>query len=112
MYQDFADGLMLGYLLMIAATSLLAFFSKLFSNSLPVIIGNMLSIIVSFYFINNMAGSEGWGWYFKPLSPIQLLITVSLLNLIPQFFAMKFANKYKITFDKRPFAIKKNVNFI
>ncbi|WP_233569653.1 hypothetical protein [Planomicrobium sp. Y74] len=92
---------------MMAATSLLAFLSKLFSNSLPVIIGNMLSVIISCYFINNMAGSDGWGWYFTPLNPIQLLITVSLLNLIPQFFAMKFANKYKITFDKRAFASKK-----
>lgn len=95
MHQDFANRSMLGYLLMIAVTSLLAFFSILFSNSIPFIIGNILSFLISFYFVSEMAGDERWGGYFKPLDANDLLIIVSFLNLIPQFFAMKKANKRK-----------------
>ncbi|MBB6447857.1 hypothetical protein HNR53_004568 [Bacillus benzoevorans] len=95
MYQDFANRSMFGYLIMIVATSLLAFFGKFFGNLIPFIIGNIVSGIVSFYFISEMAGNERWGVYFKPLTPNQLLIFVSFLNLIPQFLVMMLANKYK-----------------
>lgn len=95
MHQDFANGSMLGYLIMIVATSLLAFFGKLYSNSIPLIFGNLVSGIISFYFISEMAGNERWGGYFKPLTPYQLLIFVTFLNLIPQFFTKKLAVKYK-----------------
>ena len=94
MHQDFANRSMLGYLIMIVVTSL-SLFGKLFNNSISLIIGNILSIIISFYFINEMTGNERWGGYFKPLTPYQLLILVSFLNLIPQFFAMKLANRHK-----------------
>ena len=95
MYQDYVNGSMFGYLIMIIATSLLAFFGVLFSNSIAVIIGNILSLAISFNFIGEMGRREDWGYYFKPLSSYQLLILVSFLNLIPQFFAMKLAKKIK-----------------
>lgn len=95
MYQDFANRSMTGYLIMIIVTSLLAFVCKRFSNSIYVIVGNIFSVMISFYFISEMIGNERWNGYFKPLTPNQLLILVSLLNLIPQFFAMKLANRYK-----------------
>ena len=95
MYLDFASGSMLGYLFMIAITSLLAFFGKIFSNSTSLIIGNILSVIISFYFIGEMMGNERWGFYFKPLTPYQLLTWVSFLNLIPQFFALRLAVRHK-----------------
>lgn len=95
MHQDFANSSMLGYLIIIVVTSLLAFLGKLFSNSIFLIIGNILSLIISFYFISEITGNERWGGYFKPLTPYQLLIFVSILNLIPQFIAMNFAKKYK-----------------
>lgn len=91
MHQDFVNGSMLGYLMMIVMTSLLAFFGKLFSHSIFLMIGNLLSAIISLYFTSKMMGIEGWSYYFKPLSAYQLVIFVSLLNLIPQFFAMWIA---------------------
>ena len=93
MHQDFINHSMIGYLIMIVGTTLLAFFGKLFSNSIFFIIGNIISLIVSFYFISDMTSNEQWSVYFKPLTPYQLLIFVSILNLIPQLFAMKFAKK-------------------
>ena len=95
MHQDFVNGSMFGYLIMIVVTSLLAFLGKRFSNSIYLIIGNILSIIISFYFISEMTGNERWGGYFKPLTPYQLLILVSFLNLIPQFLTIMIADKRK-----------------
>ncbi len=97
MHQDFVNGSMLGYLIMIVMTSLLAFFGKLFSHSVYLWIGNLLSVIVSLYFNSMMNGNDAWGGYFKPLSPSQLVIFVSLLNMIPQFFAIRLANRYNNT---------------
>jgi len=94
MHQDFSNRSMLGYLCMIVVTSLLAFFGKLFSNLISIVIGNILSVIISFYFISEMSRNEQWGGYFKPLTPYQLLILVSFLNLIPQFFALMLANRH------------------
>lgn len=96
MYQDFTNRLIIGYLLMIVVTSLLSYFCKIFSNSIFLIIGNIFSLLISFYFISDMAGNEEWGGYFKPLTPYKLLFFVSFLNLIPQFFALKLANKHKM----------------
>lgn len=98
MHQDFANRSMFGYLIMLAVTSILAYFGHFLGISLSFIIGNILSFIISFYFISEMTGNEQWGGYFKPLAPDQLLIIVSLLNLIPQYFAMKLANKHKKKF--------------
>ena len=95
MLQDFVNRSMLGYLVMIVATSILGYFCKLFSNSIFLIIGNILSAIISYYYIVEMAGNERWGGYFKPLTPDQLLIFVTFLNIIPQFLAIKIAIKYR-----------------
>lgn len=91
MYKDFENGSMIGYLMMIIITSLLAFFGKLSNHMKPIIIGNIVSACISFYFISIVTSNERWDFYFKPLTPIQLLILVSFLNLIPQFIAVKLA---------------------
>lgn len=80
---------------MIVSTSILAFMGKLYSNSITILLGNIVSGIISFYFISKMAGNEHRGGYFKPLTPYQLLLLVTLMNVIPQFFTMKLANTYK-----------------
>lgn len=96
MQQDFITGSMFGYFLMVTMTSLLAYFANLLSNSIPFIIGNILTAIISFCFISEMGRNTDWGWYFSPASPYQLLFIISFLNLIPQSFVVKLANKHKI----------------
>lgn len=101
MYQDFTDRIMLNYLIMIAATSTFAFIGTLYSNYIPIILGNSVSGLISFYFIlkweNNAQYEEmaRWGSYFVPFSPNELLVFVSVLNLIPQLFTMNLAKKMK-----------------
>lgn len=56
----------------------------------------MLSMMVSFYFNGGMSDTEMWdGGYFKPFSSSQLIIVVSLLNLIPQYISMILAKKVR-----------------
>lgn len=95
MYKDFNSGSMLGYLMMIIITSLLAFLGKATNHRTAVIIGNIASAMVSYYWISSLSGDDSWGGtYFKPLGPTGSFILFSLLNLIPQFLAMKLANKF------------------
>jgi|SRR5699024_616699 len=92
MYQDFEHGSMFGYLIMVVGTSILAFFVRIFGKSILFIIGNIATGLISFYFLHKMEVTLGIGWdggYFKPLTPYQLLLLVSVLNLIPQFLVMK-----------------------
>jgi 4-hydroxybenzoate polyprenyltransferase len=93
MYQDYANRSLRGYLIMIIVTSLLAFIGKYSNNTLALIIGNIISAIVSYYFSSKMKGIEYWDFYKMP--PSMLLVIVTILNLIPQFLAVKLANKLK-----------------
>lgn len=95
MYQDFVNRSMNGYFIMIVVTSLLGFLSKFLSNLIPIIIGNIISGFVSYYFIIKMSGIGNWDFYFKPLTPSGLLMLVSVLNLLPQFLAIKVAKGLK-----------------
>jgi hypothetical protein len=96
MYLDFNHGSMLGYLMMIIITSLIAFFGQRSNHTTALVIGNIASALVSYYFISRMSGDSGWeGTYFKPLGPTGSFIFFSVLNLIPQFLTVKLAHKFK-----------------
>lgn len=95
MYKDFTDSSMVGYLLMILTTSILAFIGQYSNHTIAVIIGNVVSTMVSYYFVTQMAGDDRWGGYFKPLEPTHLLVLVSVLNVIPQRMAMNLAKQYR-----------------
>ena len=86
---------MQGYLFMIIVTAILAFLGGFFSGYLPLLIGNIASALVSYYFVSQMSGFEWWDGYFKPFTPYQVSIINSILNLIPQSFAIILASKIK-----------------
>lgn len=89
--QDFNDSSMTGYLLMIIATTIIAFFGSLTNNTIAVFIGNIGSVIISFYFNSKMINIDSWDGYFKPIGSIRFLVVVSVVNLIPQLVAINFA---------------------
>ncbi|BAC12210.1 hypothetical protein [Oceanobacillus iheyensis HTE831] len=95
MYIDFTNNLLPGYLIMVVSTAILAFISKFFRNSFIIILGNILSLIFSLYFTSLLADNNHWNGYFKPLWPYQIVILVTILNLIPQLIAMKLASKLR-----------------
>lgn len=96
MHQDFSNGSMMGYIIMIVAVSLLAYFGRRFSHVSFLFIGNLLSAIVSFVLIGEMLGNQRWGVYFTPLTPYQLFILISVLQVIPQFMAVKLADRRRV----------------
>lgn len=94
-YTDFTKDSMMGYLIMIIITSTIAFVGKYSNNVLALIIGNILSVIVSYYFLGKII-TDDLQMYIKVTTPHTFLIWISLLNLIPQLFAIRFADQYKI----------------
>lgn len=100
MYQDYTNRSLLGYLFMIIVTAILAFLGRFFSGYLPLLIGNIGSALVSYYFVSQMSGFEWWDGYFKPFTPYQITIINSILYLIPQIFAVILARKMINRVDK------------
>lgn len=100
MHTDFDKGSILGYLLMIVGTGILAYLSRLFNTTLVkatliFIIGNILSAFISYYFLGTMEGNERWDGFFKPFSPEPFFKGLCILNLIPQLIALYRAHTYK-----------------
>lgn len=95
MYQDYAYSSMIGLLVMIIVPIILAFVGKYFSGYIPLILGNIASAFVSYYFVTQMSGVERWGGYFKPFTPFQFFIGSSVIDLIPQGLAVGLAIKKK-----------------
>lgn len=94
MYIDYSNGSMVGYIIMIAVTSIIAFCATRIKYIPALMIGNVALAIISYYFSGQIT-SEKWGWYFKPFTASQLSIIVSLVNLLPQLTAMGLAKIYK-----------------
>ncbi|MFS0749415.1 hypothetical protein [Oceanobacillus sp. 1P07AA] len=95
MYTDFQSNLIVGYLIMVVSTAILAFINTFFRNSFIIILGNILSLMFSLYFTSQLADNDHWTGYFKPFWPYQLVILVTVLNLIPQLIAMKLSSNFK-----------------
>ena len=102
MYQDFSNSSMFAYLVLIIGMSALAFFNHFYQNNSKhkayFVIGNLLSFIVSFCLLFRLDTTLGTGWdygYFKPLTPYQLLLLITILSLAPQMLSMKMADRLK-----------------
>jgi len=83
MQQDYSHQSPIGYVAMVAAMGLLAFASIKLGSVYALLIGNIASFAVSFYFVGNMQG-DTLAAFFKPLSSEQTLIFLSVLMLILQ----------------------------
>lgn len=83
MQQDYSHQSPIGYVAMVAAMGLLAFASIKVGSVYAILIGNVASFAVSFYFVGKMKG-DTLATFFKPLTPEQALIFLSILMLILQ----------------------------
>lgn len=88
MYKDFSDASMVGYVFTIVLVTFNASLSALYGTKWAILIGNIISALVSYYFTANVTGPERWFGYFKPFQPTTLVIVVSILMLIPQMIAV------------------------
>ncbi|MCM3765134.1 hypothetical protein [Neobacillus niacini] len=95
MFLDVSQGSMLGYGIMAVMSLILGYTARYFGLVPVLVIGNLVSLVISYYLNTTMAGHEKWGWYFKPLTSQQLLIVVSILNLIPQILGLTIHRNQK-----------------
>lgn len=88
MYQDFKGYFALGLGLMVIMSIALGFFSRFSNWPVVLLIGNLISFFVSYYFNNSMVGIDRWDWFFKPFTSTTVLIIESILILIPQVIGL------------------------
>lgn len=79
---------------MLVAIIALSFIGGFINLMLPIILGNIASFGVTYYYNSFMIPNDRWDGYFVPLDSIILIIVVSILILIPQFIAYKLGKRY------------------
>ncbi|WP_394555530.1 hypothetical protein C1N61_28890 (plasmid) [Priestia aryabhattai] len=95
MHNDFASHSMLMYGIMLLAVIVLAGTSGYLGVWIPVILGNIASVALSYYFNSKMTLVPRWEDYFVPLFSVRLLILVSFLIIILQFIFYKIGKNLK-----------------
>lgn len=93
MFVDYSSWSMAGYVVMLIVTPVLAVICSKAFGVKAVIGGNMLTFAVSYYFVGTMEGVARWGGYFTPLTPVQLLIFVSVCMILFQLVVVKLTTK-------------------
>ncbi len=69
----------------------LAYGCKVFSNYKVMIIGNIISAVVSVYMLDSLKLIESWDYYFNVLTLNQLCNLLSIINLLLQLLVWKYA---------------------
>ncbi|MEJ8303556.1 hypothetical protein [Saccharibacillus sacchari] len=80
--------LLLGGLLIVGITVLLAITARIYGSIYLVLIGNVISAFLSYRFIQNWAGTTGKADFFEPLSTLQALFLYTGILLIAQAVAL------------------------
>ena len=93
MFLDYSSWSMAGYAIMLVVTPVLAVICSKAWGVKAVVLGNLLTFIVSYYFVGKMEDVARWGGYFTPLSPVQLLVFVRVCITLFQLFFVKLTIK-------------------
>lgn len=95
MYGDALSGSMMFYGVMLAGFSLLCGIAFMTNNTNVLITGNLFSFFSSAIFtLIYLPGSE-WNWYFKPLTPMFLLILITTISVLIHYTIIKLFNTFK-----------------
>lgn len=94
MKGDATSGTMIFYGFMIVGFGILCRTAIRTNNTIVLIIGNALSFISSYLFtLKNLP--EEWSWYFKPFTPMSLLLLITIISFIIQILIIFRFNKIK-----------------
>ncbi|GCF69189.1 hypothetical protein BC2903_30080 [Bacillus cereus] len=84
---------------MLAALYIISTIAKLLSDSclFVMVTGNIMSSIISWYSLSIVVAekSSNWVHYFKQFTPMQCLVIICALNLVPQLQARQVVNWYQ-----------------
>lgn len=87
MWEDAAFGTLWCYVGMVLVLVLLGRFSIRAGLGRVMFAGNGLSFLLSLFCVQ-LFQTEKWSWYFKPLSPVQLLVLLSVMIVFFELFAV------------------------
>jgi hypothetical protein len=92
MLWDFKYRTIFGYIIMITIPIILAVIATKHKMLYIVIIGNIVSHFVTYYFVSNIDTLK-WSAYFKPFYPVTIALIITLLNIIPQVISIIITKK-------------------
>ncbi len=84
MNGDATSGTMIFYGFMIIGFGILCRTAIRTHNTIILIIGNSLSFISSYFLILRKLPSEEWSCYFKPFTPVGLLVLITIVSFMIQ----------------------------
>ncbi|WP_440897594.1 hypothetical protein ACS127_06420 [Amphibacillus sp. Q70] len=97
MRGDYNSGTMMFYGLMIVCLGLLLWLAIKTKNVSVLIVGNVLTFSSSYFFILQNQ-KDDWWTYFKPFSPIGLLVSITIIILVIQalfiYYSKKISSNY------------------
>ncbi len=88
MAVDFIKGSILSYVLMMVFLSLLSRFFFIRKKLLVPALGNAASFIASFLCAVKIPLEERWYGFFKPLTPVGMIIFLTFISLIVQLIVL------------------------
>ena len=94
MKGDASSGTIIFYGFMIIGFGILCRIAIRTHNTLILVIGNILSFISSYLFTLRKLPEE-WNWYFKPFTPIGLLILITIVSFIIQIVSINIVKARK-----------------
>ena len=93
MFLDYSSWFMAGYANMLVVTPVLAVICSKAWGVKAVVLGNLLTFFVSYYYVVGVEDVERWEYYFKPLTPVQMLVFVSVGIGLLQLVVVKIMKK-------------------
>ncbi len=73
---DFEQASMIGYIPLIGASIVLSVIGTKYNCIPAVVVGNIVSLIVSYYYVSHYNGGESWDGYFKPFDATIMLYII------------------------------------
>lgn len=84
MYDDLKNYSMIVYGLSVIVICYCAYLAKRKSSFIVLLAANTLSFFSSYFWIKSVAEIQEKGYYFSPLTPVQLLVAVTILFFLLQ----------------------------
>lgn len=77
-------GFLWAYLLVASIALVLVTAAQVYGTIYLVLIGNVISIFISYWFIRNESPTSVWEGFFEPFQPVQAMFLYTGMLLVPQ----------------------------
>lgn len=95
-YYDFYNNSNLGYLMMIILMGCFAYIGGYLKNSVPLFIGNVISIVSSIYFLEIFKNQPNWDIFFTTIPSMMLITIFTVISIVAQVGMFKMGKYFRL----------------